>query len=192
MKNFRTAILLFIFLTAITGVIYPIIVTVIGELAFPQQATGSLLRADDGTLLGSALIGQEFSDPTYFWSRPSATADFPYNPMASGGSNLGPTNPELLKKVVYRVKSWHDAGIRGPVPSDLVLSSGSGLDPHISLEAAVFQVARVARARRMSVAQVRRLVEEHLENQEWGFLGMPRLNVLTLNLALDRASTHAR
>jgi K+-transporting ATPase ATPase C chain len=192
MKNFRTAILLFIFLTAITGVIYPIIVTVIGELAFPQQATGSLLRADDGTLLGSALIGQEFSDPTYFWSRPSATADFPYNPMASGGSNLGPTNPELLKKVVYRVKSWHDAGIRGPVPSDLVLSSGSGLDPHISLEAAVFQVSRVARARGMREAQVRRLVEDHLDDRQWGFLGMPRLNVLKLNLALDRLSAHAR
>jgi K+-transporting ATPase ATPase C chain len=192
MKTFRTAILLFIFLTVITGVIYPVVVTVIGGLAFPDQAAGSLVRTADGALMGSALIGQQFSDPKYFWPRPSATADFPYNPMASGGSNLGPTNPELLKKVVYRVRSWHDAGIRGPVPSDLVLSSGSGLDPHISLEAAVFQVTRVARARRVGEAQVHQLIEDHLEDPQWGFLGMPRLNVLQLNLALDRLSAHAR
>ena len=192
MKNLKTAILLFIFLTAITGVIYPVIVTVIGQLAFSQQAAGSLVRAEDGTVLGSALIGQEFSGPRYFWPRPSATADFPYNSMASGGSNLGPTNPELLKKVANRVKSLHEAGMEGMAPSDLALSSGSGLDPHISLEAAVFQVARVARARGMSVAQVRQLVEDHLEDRQLGFLGMPRLNVLQMNLALDRASSHAR
>jgi K+-transporting ATPase ATPase C chain len=192
MKIFRTAILLFIFLTVITGVIYPVVVTVIGQLAFPEQAAGSLVRTADGTLMGSALIGQQFSGPKYFWPRPSATTDFPYNSKASGGSNLGPTNPVLLKTVANRVKSMHEAGMIGPVPSDLALSSGSGLDPHISLEAAVFQVPRVARARGMGETQVRRLVEEHLEDREWGFLGMPRLNVLMLNLALDRLSAHGR
>jgi K+-transporting ATPase ATPase C chain len=192
MKTFKTAILLFIFLTAITGVIYPVVVTVIGQLAFPEQAAGSLIRTADGTMLGSALIGQQFSDPRYFWPRPSATADFPYNPMASGGSNLGPTNPVLLKTVANRVKSMHEAGMTGPVPSDLALSSGSGLDPHISREAAVLQIPRVARARRLGEAQVRQLVEDNLENAQWGFLGMPRLNVLKMNLALDRLSAHAR
>jgi K+-transporting ATPase ATPase C chain len=192
MKTFKTAILLFLSLTVITGVIYPVIVTVIGRLAFPEQAAGSLIRTGDGIVLGSALIGQPFADPQYFWPRPSATTDFPYNSMASGGSNLGPTNPVLLKTVTNRVKSLHEAGMIGPAPSDLVLSSGSGLDPHISLEAAVFQVTRVARARRLEEAQVRRLVEEHREDPQWGFLGMPRLNVLQLNLALDRLSTHGR
>jgi K+-transporting ATPase ATPase C chain len=192
MRTFRTAILLFIFLTLITGVIYPVVVTVIGRLAFPEQAAGSLVRANDSTVLGSALIGQQFSAPQYFWPRPSATADFPYNSMASGGSNLGPTNPVLLKAVAHRVKSMHEAGMMGPVPSDLALSSGSGLDPQISLEAAVFQVDRVARARGMGEAQVRRLVQDHLEDRELGFLGMPRLNVLQLNLALDRLSAHGR
>ncbi len=192
MKITKTAILLFIFLTVITGVIYPVAVTLVGRLAFPDEAAGSLVRADDGTMLGSALIGQQFSDPKYFWPRPSATADFPYNSMASGGSNLGPTNPELLKTVANRVKSVHEAGMPGMVPSDLALSSGSGLDPHISLEAAVFQIARVARTRGLGEAQVRRLVEDHLEDAQWGFLGMPRLNVLKLNLALDRLSAHAR
>jgi K+-transporting ATPase ATPase C chain len=191
MKTFKTAILLFLSLTVITGVIYPVVVTVIGRLAFPAQAAGSLVRKIDGTLMGSTLIGQPFSDPQYFWPRPSATADFPYNPTASGGSNLGPTNPELLKLVGNRVKSLQKIGM-GAVPSDLVLCSGSGLDPHISLEAAVFQVSRVARARRMGEAQVRQLVEDHLEDPQWGFLGMSRLNVLQLNLALDRLSAHAR
>ena len=192
MKTIKTAILLFIVLTVTTGVVYPVVVTIIGRVAFPQQAAGSLLRADDGAILGSALIGQQFSGHKYFWPRPSATADFPYNSMASGGSNLGPTNPELLKAVATRVKSVHEAGLPGPVPSDLALSSGSGLDPHIGPEAAAFQVARVARARGMTEAQVRRLVDDHLEDAQWGFLGMPRLNVLKLNLALDRLSAHGR
>jgi K+-transporting ATPase ATPase C chain len=186
MKTFKTAILLFISLTVITGVIYPVVVTVIGRLAFPKEAAGSLIKTADGTMIGSALIGQQFSDPEYFWPRPSAAADFPYNSMASGGSNLGPTNPELLKTVANRVKSLQEAGMIGPVPSDLALNSGSGLDPHISLEAAIFQVPRVAQARRLGEAQVRRLVADHLEDRELGFLGMPRLNVLKLNLALDR------
>jgi potassium-transporting ATPase KdpC subunit len=192
MKTLRTVILLFLFLTVITGVIYPVVVTVIGRLAFPEQAAGSLVRADDGSIMGSALIGQQFSGPKYFWPRPSATTEFPYNPIASGGSNLGPTNPVLLKAVENRIKSLNESGMPGPVPSDLVLSSGSGLDPHISLEAAAFQVSRVARARGMGKSQVHRLVEDHLEDRQWGFLGMPRLNVLTLNLALDKLSAYAR
>jgi K+-transporting ATPase ATPase C chain len=192
MKTFRTAILLFFFLTVITGVIYPAVVTVVGGLAFPEQAAGSLLRAGDGTVRGSTLIGQAFSDPKYFWPRPSATADFPYNPLASGGSNLGPTNPELLKAVADRVKSLQAGGLAGPVPSDLVLGSGSGLDPHLSLKAAIFQIPRVARARGLGEVELRRLVQGQVEGRQLGFLGEPRLNVLKLNLALDRLSPHDR
>jgi K+-transporting ATPase ATPase C chain len=192
MKTFRTAILLFFFLTVITGVIYPAMVTVIGGLAFPEQAAGSLLRAGDGPVRGSALIGQAFSDPKYFWPRPSATADFPYNPMASGGSNLGPTNPELLKAVADRLKSLHAGGLAGPVPADLVLGSGSGLDPHISLKAAIFQIPRVSRARGLGESELQRLVQDQMEGRQLGFLGEPRLNVLKLNLALDRLNSHGR
>jgi K+-transporting ATPase ATPase C chain len=192
MKTFRTAILLFFFLTVITGVIYPAVVTVVGGLAFPEQAAGSLLRAGDGTVRGSTLIGQAFSDPKYFWPRPSATADFPYNPLASGGSNLGPTNPELLKAVADRVKSLQAGGLAGPVPSDLVLGSGSGLDPHLSLKAAIFQIPRVARARGLGEVELRPLVQGQVEGRQLGFLGEPRLNVLKLNLALDRLSPHDR
>jgi K+-transporting ATPase ATPase C chain len=190
MRILKTAILLFIFLTGITGVIYPIIVTIIGQLAFPEQASGSLLRKSDESVIGSELIGQPFSDPKYFWPRPSATADFSYNSMASGGSNLGPTNPLLLHKVAERVKSLHETGMGGPVPSDLVLNSGSGLDPHISPEAAIFQVPRVAKARQVDEEKLRRLVQDHLEERQFGFLGMRRVNVLKLNLTLDRLSTH--
>jgi K+-transporting ATPase ATPase C chain len=182
--------LLFVSLTIITGVIYPVTVTIIGRLAFPEQAAGSLLRQGDGTVIGSELIGQPFSDPKYFWPRPSATADFPYNPLASGGSNLGPTNPELLKAVADRVKSWQEAGGTGPVPSDLVQSSGSGLDPHISLEAALSQIPRVARVRQVGEEKLQSLVQDHLEGRQWGFLGVPRVNVLKLNLTLDRLITH--
>jgi K+-transporting ATPase ATPase C chain len=192
MRTVRTAIILFIGLWVATGVIYPAIVTIIGQLAFPEQAAGSLIRKADGTVIGSALIGQPFSDPKYFWPRPSATADFPYNPMASGGSNLGPTNPVLLKKVANRVKSLQEAGMPGPVPSDLVLSSGSGLDPHISLVAAILQIPRVARVRRLGEERLRRLVQDHLEGRQWGFLGTPRVNVLKLNLALDRLDSYGK
>jgi K+-transporting ATPase ATPase C chain len=192
MKTFRTAILLFFFLTVITGVIYPAVVTVVGGLAFPEQAAGSLLRAGDGTVRGSTLIGQAFSDPKYFWPRPSATADFPYNPLASGGSNLGPTNPELLKAVADRVKSLQAGGLAGPVPADLVLGSGSGLDPHLSLKAAIFQIPRVSRARGLGESELQRLVQDQMEGRQLGFLGEPRLNVLKLNLALDRLNSHGR
>jgi K+-transporting ATPase ATPase C chain len=186
MKTIRTAIFLFICLGVVTGVIYPGIVTLIGQLAFPEPAGGSLIYKADGTVMGSALIGQPFSDPKYFWPRPSATADFPYNSMASGGSNLGPTNPVLLKEVAQRVKSLEGAGLPGPVPSDLALSSGSGLDPHISPAAAMLQISRVARVRGIAEESVRRLVLDHLEGRQLGFLGEPRVNVLKLNLALDK------
>jgi K+-transporting ATPase ATPase C chain len=191
MRTIRTAIFLFICLWVVTGVIYPGLVTLIGQLAFPEQAAGSLIRETDGTVMGSALIGQPFSDPKYFWPRPSATADFPYNSMASGGSNLGPTNPVLLKEVAQRVKSLQEAGMPVPVPSDLVLSSGSGLDPHLSPAAAFLQIPRVARVRGIPADRLRRLVQAHLEGRQLGFLGEPRVNVLKLNLALDKM-THGR
>jgi K+-transporting ATPase ATPase C chain len=189
MKSIKTAILLFISLGITTGVVYPVVVTVLGRLAFPDQSAGSLIRKNDGTVVGSRFIGQSFSAPRYFWSRPSATADFPYNSMASGGSNLGPTNPDLLKQVAARVGALQQAGLPGPIPADLALASGSGLDPHISLEAALVQVPRVAQARQMEEEKLRRLVQDRLEDRQLGFLGMPRVNVAQLNLALDEAGS---
>ncbi len=186
MRTIKTAILLFVSLWITTGLIYPMVVTIVGQLAFPEQATGSLIRGGDGTAVGSHWIGQPFSDPKYFWSRPSATADFPYNPMASGGSNLGPTNKDLLKQVAERVKSLEESGLPRPVPSDMVLASGSGLDPHISLESALRQASRVAKARRMEEGRLRQLLQDHGEGRQWGFLGEPRVNVVELNLALDK------
>jgi K+-transporting ATPase ATPase C chain len=192
MSSVRTAILLFISLWMATGIIYPGIVTVIGQLAFPEQAGGNLIRRGDGALAGSLLIGQPFSDAKYFWPRPSATADFPYNSLASGGSNLGPTNKELLTQVADRVKSLKASGLPGNVPSDLVLASGSGLDPHISPEAAVLQIPRVARARGWEEERLRQLLESHLETRQLGFLGMPRVNVVQLNLTLDKLDRYGR
>ena len=185
MKVIRTAILLFSCLTVLTGVIYPGVVTIIGQLAFPQQAMGSLVRQVDGAPAGSLLIGQPFSDPKYFWSRPSTTSDFPYNPLASGGSNLGPTNPELIKQVADRVGVLKNSGLPGPAPADLVTASGSGLDPHIRLETALLQVHRVAGGRGLTEDRVRRLVQEQAEGRQWGFLGVDRVNVVQVNLALD-------
>ncbi len=192
MRSIKTAILLFISLWITTGLVYPVVVTIIGHLAFPEPAGGSLLRKGDGTVVGSSLIGQAFADPRYFWSRPSATADFPYNPLASGGSNLGPTNKDLLQQVADRVKSLQEAGMPGPKPSDLVMASGSGLDPHISLEAALLQMPRVAQARQVEEARLRQLVQDHLEGRQLGFLGVPRVNVVQLNLALDKLDAHGR
>ncbi|HOW63399.1 MAG TPA: potassium-transporting ATPase subunit KdpC [Candidatus Contendobacter sp.] len=182
----RPAVTLFILLSVITGLIYPLLVTGIGQALFPQQAAGSLIERD-GKLVGSRLIGQNFTDPKYFWGRPSATSPYPYNAAASGGSNLGPLNPALKEAVESRVKALRiaDPGNAAPVPVDLVTASASGLDPHISPAAAEYQVTRVARARGLAPETVRNLVTQQTENRQWGIFGEPRVNVLELNLALD-------
>jgi K+-transporting ATPase ATPase C chain len=187
MTHLRPALILLAVLTVVTGVIYPVIVTVIAQVVFPHQANGSLI-VKDGKVVGSALIGQPFDDPKYFWGRPSATTPFPYNAASSSGSNLSPTNPALVKSVQERVDALRaaDPGNTAPVPVDLVTASGSGLDPHISPAAALYQVSRVAKARKLDPAVVRDLVERHTEGRQLGFLGEPRVNVLALNLALDR------
>jgi len=189
LTQFRPAIVLLILFTVLTGLVYPAVVTGIAQLTMPGKANGSLLESG-GKAVGSALIGQPFSDPKYFWSRPSATAPYPYNASASSGSNLGPTNPALADAVAARVKALRDAdpGNRAPVPVDLVTASASGLDPDISLAAGEYQVARVAKARGMEPAKVRALVEQATDGRQLGFLGEPVVNVLELNLALDAAS----
>lgn len=187
LTQLRSAILMLILLTIITGVIYPLAVTAIAQAAFPNQANGSLIY-QNGRPVGSALIGQPFNDPKHFWGRPSATGPFPYNAAASSGSNLGPTSQLLLAAVKARVAALHaaDPGHTRPVPVDLVTASASGLDPHISPAAALYQVERVARARGLSEGTVRRLVGAYTEGRTFGVLGEPRVNVLALNLALDR------
>ena len=186
LSTIRTAILSVLVLTFVTGIAYPLVVTGIAQLLFPQAANGSVIERD-GKPVGSALIGQPFSDPRYFWSRPSATAPFPYNSASSGGSNLGPTNPALTDAVKQRIDALRaaDPANAAPVPVDLVTASGSGLDPQISPAAAEYQVARVARARGMSADAVRKLVAAATEGRQLGVLGEPRVDVLALNLALD-------
>jgi potassium-transporting ATPase KdpC subunit len=186
MKEVKPAILMFIAFTILCGGIYPAIVTGVASIAFPKQSAGSFITDITGKIAGSSLIGQPFADPRYFWPRPSATTDFGYNPMASGGSNLGPTNPDYLKSVGERVKALHEAGISGNVPADLVQSSASGLDPNISPEAAKIQIPRVAKARGINEEAVQKLVSARTEERQLGFLGEPRVNVLLLNLALDK------
>jgi potassium-transporting ATPase KdpC subunit len=185
----RPAIVLFVALTLITGLLYPLAVTGIAQIAFPAQANGSLV-VRDGHAVGSSLIGQSFGDPKHFWSRPSATSPMPYNAANSGGSNVGPSNPALAEAVKARIVALRsaDPGHTGPVPVDLVTTSASGLDPHISRAAADYQVPRVARLRGLSEAQVRTLVDQHTEGALLGFIGEPRVNVLQLNLALDAAA----
>ena len=182
----RPAISLFALLSMLTGLIYPLAVTGIGQLLFPWQAKGSLL-AVDGRPVGSALIGQNFAETSYFWGRPSATTPQPYNGAASGGSNLGPLNPALTDAVKARIAALRaaDPGNNQPVPVDLVTASGSGLDPDISLAAAHYQAARVAKARGLPVQQVSALIEQQAARPWLGVLGEPRVNVLRLNLALD-------
>ena len=188
----RPAVVLFVLLSIITGLIYPLLVTGIGQALFPQQAAGSLIERD-GKLIGSRLIGQNFTDPQYFWGRPSATAPQPYNAAASGGSNLGPLNPVLKDAVESRVKALRtaDPGNTQPVPIDLVTASASGLDPHISPAAADYQIARVARARGLAPEAVRNLVVQHTEARQWSVFGESRVNVLELNLALDALPAHS-
>ena len=183
----RPAVTLFILLSIITGLLYPLLVTGIGQAAFPAQAAGSLIERD-GKPVGSRLIGQNFTDPKYFWGRLSATAPQPYNAAASGGSNLGPLNPALKEAVASRVQALRaaDPGNTRPVPVDLVTASASGLDPQISPAAAEYQVARVARARGLAPEIVRKLVATWTEDRQWGVFGEPRVNVLELNLTLDQ------
>jgi K+-transporting ATPase ATPase C chain len=188
----KPAIIVLALLTLITGIIYPLFVTVIAQVAFPAQANGSLI-VKDGKAIGSALIGQSFDDPKYFWGRLSATSTYPYNAFnadaltASSGSNYGPLSPDLMKAVQGRIDALKaaDPGNTQPIPVDLVTASGSGLDPHISPAAAAYQVARVARARGLDVSVVQQLVAQHTEDRDLGILGEPRVNVLELNLALD-------
>jgi len=186
LAHFRPALVSLILLSVVTGLAYPVIVTVIAQVVFPHQANGSLI-VKDGKAVGSALIGQPFDDPKYFWGRPSATSPFGYNAGASSGSNLSPTNPALVEAVKGRVEALRaaDPGNTAAVPVDLVTASGSGLDPHISPAAALYQVGRVARARKLEESAVRQLVQQHTEGRQLGFLGEPRVNVLALNLALD-------
>lgn len=185
-KMIRPALVLFVLLSAITGLLYPLAVTGVAQALFPLQAGGSLVLRD-GQAVGSALIGQNFSAPRYFWGRPSATAPAPYNAAASGGANQGPLNPALAEAVQARVGALRASDPSNPaaIPLDLVTTSASGLDPHISPAAAQWQVARVARQRGLAPAQVASLVAQHTEARVWGLLGEPRVNVLALNLALD-------
>jgi K+-transporting ATPase ATPase C chain len=185
MKNLVTAILMTIVTTVLLGLIYPLVVTGLAQVIFPNQANGSLIRSADGTVIGSRLIGQPFSSPGYFRSRPSAAGANGYDAGASSGSNLGPTNQKLIDRVKADVAKTQAENPGKPVPIDLVTTSGSGLDPHISPAAAEFQVPRVARERGMGEDQVRQIVAAHTAGRQFGFLGEPTVNVLGLNLDLD-------
>lgn len=202
----RPAVVLLVVLTFLTGLLYPLVVTGLSQAIFSNQANGSLIRSFDipsagirsdapgiggreqtGRVIGSRWIGQPFDDPGYFWGRPSATVPFPYNAAASSGSNLGPSNPALIEAALARLAALRDAdpGKLEPVPVDLVTASASGLDPHISVAAALYQLPRVTRARGLDMEAVRRLIAQNTEGRQFGIFGEPRVNVLLLNLALD-------
>ncbi len=185
-KDLRPLLVVFAALVVITGVVYPLVVFVIGQAAFPYQANGSLIKDGNGTVIGSELIGQQFAADKYFWSRPSSTGGFPYNSLASGGSNLGPTNAKLIADITNRTLLIRQATGADSVPADLVMSSGSGLDPHISLDAALLQAPRVAEARGLDVGTVEQFVRDRAEKPIFGIAGEEIVNVLTLNLALDK------
>jgi len=185
----RPAVSLFVVLTVVTGVVYPLVVTGVAKAAFPQQAAGSLV-VQDGRTVGSSLIGQNFSDPKYFWGRPSATSPMANNGQGSGGSNLGPLNPALADAVKGRVEALRaaDPGNKAPVPVDLVTTSASGLDPEISVAAAQYQAPRIARLRGLSPALVDDIITRHTQGRLFGLLGEPRVNVLDINLELQHAN----
>jgi K+-transporting ATPase ATPase C chain len=186
-RHISIALKILMILTVITGVIYPVLVTTAAQLIFPWQASGSLI-VKGGDNQGSELIGQPFSDPRYFWARLSATTPMPYNAAASSGSNYGPLNPGLKDAVEARIKTlkYYDPGNTNPIPVDLVTSSASGLDPHISIAAALYQSPRVARHRGISEENVAKMIADHTEGRQFGLLGEPRVNVLMLNMELDR------
>jgi K+-transporting ATPase ATPase C chain len=183
----RPAVSLLVLMTFLLGLVYPLLITGAAKIAFPREAAGSLLY-QDGKLVGSSLIGQSFSDPKYFWGRPSATAPQPYNGLGSTGSNLGPLNPALIDAVKANAKALHDADPenRRPIPVDLVTASASGLDPDVSVAAVEYQAGRVARARHLELGHVEALIKSRVRERLFGFIGERRVNVLELNLALDR------
>ena len=186
MKNLITAVLMTIVTTVLLGLVYPLVVTGLAQVIFPDQANGQLIKRSDGTIIGSRIIGQPFAGPGYFRSRPSAAGAAGYDAGASSGSNLGPTNQKLIDRVKADVEKLQADNPGKPVPIDLVTTSGSGLDPHISPAAAEFQIPRIARERKMSENEVRQIVNAHTEGRQFGFLGEPRVNVLELNLDLDQ------
>jgi potassium-transporting ATPase KdpC subunit len=187
-RNFLISIWMTLATTVLLGIIYPLVVTGLAQLLYPRQANGELIRRRDGTVVGSTLLGQPFTSAGYFHSRPSASGPAGYDPMASGGSNLGPTNKALIDRVAGSVQSLSAENPGASIPMDLVTASGSGLDPHISPASAEFQIPRVARERGMKEDEVRALVAKYTEQRQLGFLGEPRVNVLELNLDLD--ATH--
>jgi potassium-transporting ATPase KdpC subunit len=199
LRELRPALVMIVLFTIITGLIYPFVITGIAQVAFPHQANGSLVE-QDGKVVGSELMGQAFSSDNYFHGRPSATVapdpadstktvDAPYNAANTAGSNLGPTSKTLIERITKDVEERKGQNPNAPVPTDLVTASGSGLDPHISPDAALFQVPRIAKARNLPEQRLRQLVNEHIKGRTLGLLGEPRVNVLALNMALDRLAT---
>jgi K+-transporting ATPase ATPase C chain len=186
-RNLLISIWMTLATTVLLGIVYPLVVTGLAQLLYPRQANGELIRQPDGTVIGSSLLGQPFTSPGYFHSRPSAAGPAGYDPMASGGSNLGPTNKVLIDRVSSSAQSLSAENADAPIPVDLATASGSGLDPHISPASAEFQVPRVAQERGMKENEVRALVAKHTEQRQLGFLGEPRVNVLELNLELNAA-----
>lgn len=187
LSHLKPAAMMLLLLTVLTGVVYPALVTAFAQIFYAEKANGSLIKDQQGNLLGSTMIGQTFNNPKYFWGRPSATSPYPYNAAASSGSNLGPTNPALLELVKARIAALQavDPDNKTLIPVDLITASGSGLDPHISPAAADYQIGRIAKVRNIDPEKLRDLVQSHTEARQWDLLGEPRVNVLTLNLALD-------
>lgn len=179
------SLLMLLVMTVVTGLLYPLVITLVAQTVFPKQANGSLIMVN-GKVIGSALLGQKFSQDKYFYTRPSATGSYPYNAGGSGGSNLGPTNEDLIKQMKERAENFEKTNhTNSKIPTDLITSSASGLDPHISVEAARYQAQRLASARKLEVETVRNLVAKETEQRQWLIFGEPRVNVLKLNLALD-------